>query len=476
MAAELFFSYSNTPAMVRYNLLTGTLKLVDRSWRTDTPAKRITYRHSRFGAQMQFSYLSPVTESMQLVGADTVSNLLTAINTIEDILEEARLSNDNPHQSDKRWLQFHADGESDKRSLLYHGRLIYPTEVGFSSLMQEQKIIANLHFTRHPLWEDVSATSATETNVSTVGGTWYSSSGAGTAPGRIAKFAVKGRSGGGGPISQVWVGIREKLDGNTAFEAVWEAEDGTNNGATDSADHADATASGGNCVQCGFTTTASMVKRFEVKGDDVGASLGMAGRYLVLMRCRVETSTTVAAQLKTGLAGGNALDPHEKIYIDNDTFSTDWRFVEMGEIDIPPINKELYGRPSGTFEEETMIELWVERVSGSNGFEVDCFVLIPSRHMFFIDGADVQYDGGPPAFYSPATVYTFPNDTVDAVAYDYSSEEPDNTIEFSTRDFYLPKDGWLVVVAAQRATVSTLGDDVDLEMDYHPRWYSFRDT
>jgi len=473
VAAVLRFTDQSSPADT-YDLLSGTLRLVEQSWRTRTPAVVGSYRHVPYGAQPQFSHFGVVVEQMDLIGEDSASGLITAVNKIEDFLERARLNRMMLQRSNNIWLEGNVDGENIRRALVYEGSLVYPTSVGISPLMPRQVLRAKLSVSRHPFWENAAATSATQNNVSCLGGTWYSSSGTGRAPGRIGNFQINGRNGGGGPLYRFWVGIREYLWGYSGFVPVWEAEDGTNNNpATDTSDQASAAASGGYYVQCGFTTTTAMTKRFTIRGRDVSAGWGMRGRYLVVARLRVGTGTTCAVQIKTGLSGGNALDPREIVYVDDAVFGTNWHMVELGEVDIPPVGTQFYGRPQGDLEAETTIEVWAERVSGNNGLGIDCLIMIPSRHIAFVEGGAVQYDGGPPATRKPVRIFTYADDTVDAMSYEYQSIA-DNTVGFSVRDFYLPHEGWLVVLAGERATQSVLGDAVDVAMDYYARWPSYR--
>lgn len=471
MAAVLQFTDQAAPPDT-HDLLGGTLRLVERSWQTRTPAVVGSYRHVPYGAQPQFSHFGVLVEQMDLVGEDSVVNLIAAVNDIEGFLERARLNRMMLQRSNNIWLEGHADGESARRTLVYEGALAYPAMTGISSLMQGGVLRAKLSVSRHPFWEASTAVNDTEANVSCIGGTWYSGSGAGRAPGRISDFQFRGRNGGGGPLNRFWVGIREKLWTDVGFVPVWEAEDGTNN-SPDTSDQLSATAHGGSYVNCDFTTTAAMTKRFTIKGSDVLADWGMRGRYLVLARLAVGAGTTCAVQMKTGLSGGNALDPRDPIYVDGSAFSYDWHMVELGEIDIPPVGTQFYARPSGDLERETTLEIWAERVSGANNLGIDCLVMIPARHISFVEGGSVQYAAGPPPTYKPVHIFTYADDTVDAMSYEFNSIA-DNTVDLSSRDFYLPHEGWMMVIAGERAAVSVLADAVDLEMDYYVRWPSYR--
>ena len=134
MAAVLRFIDDNSPPGT-YDLLGGTLKLEARSWRTRTPAVVGKYRHVAYGAQAQFSHFGVLVEQMDLVGQDTVSNLITGVNDIEDFLERARLNSMMPQRSTNVWLEAHADGESARRSLVYEGSLAYSSAAGISRFL-----------------------------------------------------------------------------------------------------------------------------------------------------------------------------------------------------------------------------------------------------------------------------------------------------------------------------------------------------
>ena len=57
------------------DLLTGTLKLRDRTWQPRTAPIKGKYKHTPFGAQPEFDHYAVVTDQLDLVGSDTPAHL-----------------------------------------------------------------------------------------------------------------------------------------------------------------------------------------------------------------------------------------------------------------------------------------------------------------------------------------------------------------------------------------------------------------
>ena len=87
------------------DLLDGTLKLRARSWKTFSAIPNVTYDNMPYGALPRFQHFQPITETMDLVGDDTDTNLITAINEIEAVLEDTLKFHRNPHEQYSWWLE-----------------------------------------------------------------------------------------------------------------------------------------------------------------------------------------------------------------------------------------------------------------------------------------------------------------------------------------------------------------------------------
>lgn len=446
---------ANLDQTTTVDLLSGTLKLKNATWETQSPSPNAAPGR--------------VQETMDVQGTDTVANLLAGVKAVEDVLAGASLFDKDPVQYTSWWLEWNANGESEKRTLLYGGALRVLAQSRLNPMMTDGHILARLGLSRHALWENASATSISTTGLSVWGGKWTPTLAKGTANGRVLYFDVKGASGGGGPLSRIWVGVRPVRYGTSSFTAVWECESGTNG--TDASDVADATASpaggSGYKVQVSFATSTALVKRLGIKLGDVIAGPyynHCVGRYLVLCRCKVSAGT-IGLQMQSGFGGSATAAQSEELPISN----TSWQLIPLGYVQIPPTGYR-YGMPTtlgliSNFE----ISLYAERWDGAGTLDLDALCLIPAEHSAYMDGAAVQYSGGLSYL---ARVMTFENDVHDAVA--YSAGGLENNLDFSDFDWYWPYEGAMVIVAAQRASSHELTDTVNIDGQVYPRWLSYR--
>jgi hypothetical protein len=456
-----------------YNLLTGNLKLRDNTWRTRTAPVQGGYRHTPFGAQSDFSHYGLVVEQMDLASSAGSSSIRQAANDIEEFLENARRWNKDSLNIDSQWLEWNVDGESVKRALLYEGSLSYPNYIGVGPMLPNDKALARVAMTRHPFWEtyphvDENFSGA---DFSCTGGKQILSAVPGKVPARIRSMQIDGTSSlAGVEIETLWLGWREKYGGVANFDASLECEDGTND--TDATDTVDGTASGSSKVQVDFSTETGLDRRMyiTIHNHSISYYAQYRGRYRILCRCKSTAgSTTLGVQLRTGYssAQGTWVLPQEEIFITN----TNWQLKELGEFQIPPMGMaESMGAAAYPLLHSTM-EVWAEQISGSGYLDLDCLILIPSDHFLYIDQAGISYSGSP---INPVYVHTLANDTLIAYA-DYATTTKNN-LDISVHDWYIPVGDVMLVVAGQRAASHDLSDAVDITIDYHPRWFSYREA
>jgi hypothetical protein len=458
-----------------YDLYAGTLRVQEGSWETRTPSGRSDFKGSMFGGAAKFQSYDRVTETLALIGSDTVANLLTAVNAIEAFQERARLWHNDPVQDVSSWLEFNADGESARRSLIYDLALSYPQMTGVSALLSTAKLAARLAIIRHPLWESVAADSYTTPTLDCLGGQLAIAPAAGsTAPGRMPAFYVNGVSG-SGPLATIWAGIRETYETVTGFVSKWECESGTpgTDAAVAGETGASPSGSSNNKIQVTFVTTAN-AKRLTLTVNQIApaAATAQIGRYVVLCRCKVSAGGTVALQLRTGNVGMADADltQNEVSYVTE----TAWKLVELGEFQIPPVGWRGY-RSATDHAKYTQAQIWAEVVSGSGvTLDLDCLILIPAGAYVKLEGAAVQYAPGSPTPYTyPAAVYTDENDVNAAIAY-LSATSPAASLKPTIRDWYCPAAGGVLVLAAERSTGGVLGDLVYPVLYVYKRWLSFR--
>ena len=452
------FRIANADQTSTIDLLAGTLKLQDHSWTTHTSVPGMSYGPGLFGGQGSFTGYGNVIESFSLVGDTTVSAIATAVVGLEEVAAEVRRGQSGKQYSDTWWLEWNADGESPKRSLIHALSLAYPAGICYGPLVEQGTIKVDVAITRHPMWESTTGLTLSGSGLSCNGGTLTYGAQPGTEMARLSKvegtFSVSS-----GSIVEMWLGIRPLNAGLTTFVPVAEVEAVING--TDATDQADGEApadpsSSDNYVQVSFATTTTLAKRSTFSG---GAFVGtgspnyrhLAGRYLVLVRARVSAGT-IGVQMRAGYA---VLQNHDEVYVEN----TSYMLHCLGEIAIPPWTDKAV--TEANYCELYIIELWAERVSGAGTLDLDCVILMPSEHLLYygngngVNGEDVR-------------LYTLPDDQY------LGYEEYARALSVATSDWRLPPEGGMLVFAGQGSTAHVLANTMSVTMTVYPRWLSFR--
>lgn len=439
-----------TDGTTTVDLWNGTLKLRDRTWTPRTPASENAYAHSMYGARYTFKNYGIVVESFDLV-ADTGNNaaLIQEINKLEKLFEEARQWHMDSMQLAPVVLRAYSDTEAAKQSLIYEASLQYPADIPGFHQFAPGRVIVRVNISRHPLWESTTSQSnAWFTKTSLGGYVLDAGTPIGTAPGKVTLNIAE--VSGGNHLGNVWFGIRRKYSASASFNPVIELESGSNG--TDTASAADAGASGGNKKTVTFVTTT--LSRRVYWSIVLPAAESYRGRYLVLCRMKLSAgSTTAGVQLKYDFGGGANPVPCEEVYFTD----TNWRLVELGEIQLPP-SRVLSWDLSGYY-----FELWAERLNGAGNLDLDCIILIPSDQFLSAKNGTV----GTVALtmdYNDVPVIT---NLVSGTVY--------SLMQTSVRNLYTPaNENWLWVVAAERPTQHVLTDNVDVSLYWTPRWLSYR--
>jgi len=404
------------------------------------------------------------TETLQLVAGGLDSAIVAAENTLADLLYEAKKFHEDPHRHLSVWMTSGTNAETPgRRTLLYRGELVPQLVKNISGQMLSARggAFYQLVLERHPAWESISFESASASNVSSLGGKVTLVDEGGNLDGRIRALNLTGRSGAGGPMDKLWVGLRPAYKGSANFVAKWECEAGTN--FTDAADTADASDSGGSKVRVSFATTATMAKRLAMDlGTFVTTSTHALGRYLVLLRGSV-TSGVCSVQMRTGLQGSTNFAPHKAVYVSN----TADHLIELGEISIPPFDYRSPVELDSTVLDNFQIQLWAERVSGAGSLDLDCIVLLPSEHFVFMSGAALQFS----AFNRFISIFTFEDER--KLPLEYLGNTPVSNLEYAHNNWAFPQGGGILIFAADRAAAQVVTDAIDLDYKMYPRWQNY---
>jgi hypothetical protein len=453
------------------NLLSGTLKLADKSWVTSSARQIGTYSYSTYGAVWDFDNYDPVLETMELVGDDTTANLRTALNTITEALEESRIFHQHPRRSVTSitsgpvswWLEWSIDGESTKRALIYEGSLDVLQGCGHSPFMQQDAVLVRLSLLRHPLWEEISYSQDQQLGISCwVGKDTYTNI-AGETPARLSYLQLSGKGPGG--VYRAWMGFREKLAGMTNFEPLWECEDGST--ANGSSVAGVSGSSGGNAIRV-VGPASSLTKYWSMTVDDVCTANSHSdyahqmGEYLVLLRCKVNNGT-VGLQLQAGYDDNAAMVPSEEIYISH----TSYQVVELGEVKIPPIVDEVL--PSAGYIANFELQIYAEQVSGTSTLDLDAIALVPNQHFAYLDKALIKTIG---INFASALVFTRPDG--EQGAFGEVTDATLSSLDYSFRDWNLPVGDSVFVIVGTAESSHSLTETVDLTYRYYPRYLLYR--
>ena len=263
------------------------------------------------------------------------------------------------------------------------------------------------------------------------------------------------------------MGLREENQGTSEFDPLWELEDGTNG--TDSSDAVDATASGGGKVTCTFTTEAGLDERVSINTNQAHSGTTnwhhFFGRYLVLLRAKVGSSTECGVQLTIGGPSDSEYGAKcEEVYIDN----TGWKLIELGQVTFPPsgFRENIGGNLTGKY---TTFFLHAERLSGSGSLDMDCLYLIPCDHHIHAYGYvdDEMF----------LESYTLATDEQQFLMRPVGTSEYTSSYEMSWKDWYLPTNVAFGVIAGQTLTAHSLSETFTWTLQkWFPRWRLFRDV
>lgn len=470
------------------DLLHGPLRVYNWGWSPKFTSLRQRGVNLPFGYQTTSVGYGAVTETFSLQAVGCPEDIRLAVKCLEVFLEGAAAHMDDPLVENAHWLEWSAGGEDPKRSLVTGGAISPLSGVGHWPMLSDERLNLTLALTRHPLWENATAETDTESAVSTVGGTWTFAATPGRVPARISHMMLRDNSGGiyagaDADLTTFWMGWRPEYEGLTGFDPVWECEStaiaGGHSTILDVADTADtaydATYHNGYGVTTTFTDTV-MEERIsiavhDVVADDTAKYQDFVGRYLVLARCWIDDDTKSAIlQMRHGYDETTARIACDPIVVTHETA----RYVELGTIQIPPPGLWPPRTPTSLGDQISSFTIWLHSQNvDATSMTIDCLVLIPADYFVKLSDATVFYDAAPSA--EDITVLsTLPDDRVFAFGGQYAGVAR-TSVCAAPNQWYLPVGTSMLVVAGEQAAVQDINDDLDITMDWHPRWESYRE-
>jgi len=377
-----------------------------------------------------------------------------------------------------------------RRSLVKSLRLEFADEAGnwFSPAPPTTSgKLARVIIERHPYWESTTLRDLPAVNPSAGLYHYYDPTAAGASVtahdivgdvgARIQRFRFNNPA--GDDIGRIWMGCRSanKHGTLTDYDPVYECEGGTNNASESGiTDHADATASGGNCVQVVETDLdwddtwheVCMLRHSACGSGDEDENYGT---ILSLLRAQVSAGTW-EVQLRYGYDGmaDDDLIKGQVLELTN----TPWDIIEADIHTYPIRNLKALTQTdlNSNSDASQAIFVWARRTSGSGNLEVDCVLRLPLDEGYCI-------------------LKDF--DTTTASAQIYMAQSPDERIYTAVQlagafisiasvdafNFTLPVGDCRILVIWAGPTASDISDDFDNINatdfgKYAERWASLR--
>ena len=408
-----------------------------------------------------------VSEAMTLyVEATSHNDLAAKLKPLDDKILEVGWHADGVERYGV-WLRTQLTDEAHARQALVTGMRCEPVVSFYGPLVAPGNFVRgyNLALERTPWWEALVHITAIIPLNCTGGLADYSDpiTVSGTIPARIARTSFLGVSG-SGPLYEFWMGFRSNRFGDRAnLATVWDlGADGTGSNDTTTS-IADATAHDGYRAQCTFAGDETELLRIQASLQSATTDYeDQRGSYTVLLRAKVDASTTCHARLKDGFLYTSAIRAQQRVKIT----STSWFLYALGTVDIPPSR----GILTANFLRQYGFEIYASRTAGSGDLHMDCFILIPrAEGSLHVAGAAVTYSLGD---LRPATVTMTADGRTDG--WSYQSNLPIATLTVEPDRYALPVGDGSVIIAGQRETEHDLNDGVNLSLSFYRRWRTLR--
>jgi hypothetical protein len=395
-----------------------------------------------------------LTTTYTMVGRGSDNDIMVDCNTIDKLALLVELFWSDQHRTDSIWLEESATGEPAKRSLIQSIELTQIQDGWFTPAMGKNGAFYSLTIIHSATWEYTTVELSENTNISCTGGTIALPAIYGAYAGRISLLTLAGDSDNGGSLTTFWGGIRPIYNGSSDFNPVFELEKGTIVApavlASDS-DNASPVGTTDNIVT--YACTTDDVKIIYETMNNAYTSTNYqhwVGDYLVLLRAKLSAATAVRLHINSGYIGGTVFNIGPNVY----TSSTDYTYLEMGTVSIPPFVRNVAAAPIEDFE----FQVYAQQLGGANTLTVDCLVLIPATHGFKITGAIVEAA-------DTSWVYSRIHEDGLASCINYSIAGAINiATQFAPNNWVYPKAGGVFVLAGQRSTIQNVNDVAEVNI------------
>lgn len=431
------------------------------------------------------------TITLNLAGIDEVVDDLAASAQELDraVRRVSRILSIEPYRV---WLRAQMAGESEARwgLLLAMQRNAART----ATLFKSQAILPDyvLGLTRYPWWEADYGLDGLNTdpigNLSALDGVANLQTIAGERPARLIEMLITGET--GATPSEFWFGFRSDLYGYGGDIAdAWALRLGRDflDDTSGETTNPESEAWDGYTAVTTFATEETLAPRIVITLDEVFASTAerMRGRYLVLLRARVEDPTepedeyTAIVRMATAYYSGTyitdrAWAEQSIVSITGPTF----RFYPIGIIEFPLADLPTARALTESYLNQVAIQMsagkapiTTETPDGPYNVVWDILRLIPLDEGFghLVTPKSCSVDDT-----SRLIVIQQPDDAVIAYVEDYDRGSLESMVAPETANLGVPVGGGQLHIAAQRINGSVKADTLQVSLRYIPRWTTLR--
>jgi len=411
-------------------------------------------------------YEPPVETITLRADASSQDVLSDNLNTIDDMLRQAKEYIDRPANMSPVWLRAKLDSETNARRALV--RLGYTTPVSSFYDIQAKRAHLNeyaLSLERMPAWESPTSSSITDITLGSGGSVeLLSSSITGSIPARLSRVKLYGSSRvpSVGAIYEFWMGFRSAAYGNYAnLQADWTCTDGQGYNNT--------TSSGGSMVYVYDGDTDMNTRVGLLLSDVTTAYEDNLGRFLILLRAQCSGTRNYQVRAMTGVGG--AIQYHQRVLVD----STSWVLYPLGYVDIPP---ERFLTLGSSYIQDFAIFLQSKAgATGSGNLSFNRLYMIPVREGFLHGkGTNIYYSGGSDY---PTYIECTPEERYSGVTFTAAVSPRTGylrgALDFEVSNFFLPAENNVAAVfAGQEESAHSTSDGIALDLTYYPRWLTLR--
>jgi len=437
-----------------YNFLTGYIQIWRDGW---------TVQQS--GAELW-------TETCMLVGRGADTSIIDAAADIDVLKYKASKWHESKKLHQSIWLEQHGDTETAKRALVYNIEFVPVPKGIHNPLLGHDGAFYQIAITRGA-WEQTTITNyGTQSNVSSYGGSFTISDASvgGSKPARLARTTLTGVSG-SGPLDRIWLGIKPTRDGVTGYDPRWEAEDAHyTHASTTTSTKSGAYGGTPNCLLIDLSTYPTYTNRFMIAVENVVGSnyAHMAGKYLALLRYQVPTAD---GSYYIGLMQGIGQFTHTCPIQYISYTSGNWRYLPMGVIDIPASSWRYLSYGDNYIRNFNLVFYAGESAGTGSELWVDSIVLVPYEHFFYSEGSALQNTG-------TATVtrlFMHEDSEIEAQSFD-TSGQVDKVLIKHPNQWMMPAEGGKVVVVAERTSLTSTADVLNINVEWFQRYETHRDA